>query len=426
MKIAVLSYGSRGDAQPPMVLAYHLAQAGHDVRLALPGDFSGAASALGCSNFAFPFAARAVMTEGQLTTSIRRGRTVAFFREAMQLDLARREAMATAVISASADADLLILPALLEDMGLSVAERHGQRVALAFPSPLWANSTYPHLLFSGWGLPRWLNRFTHTITELGARALIPIINDLRAHLGLTKVRRRPSLAFRRVDPPVFYWVPEKVLPRPKEYGGNHHFTGYWGAPPAVRAALGESRPPEALVRFLAAGPPPLFVGFGSMPVFEPHIIDAVMQATQRLGLRVVYGSGWSDLEVEESAQAIMVGDVDHEWLFPQCAAVVHHGGASTTGAAIRAGVPAVVASVFADQPFWGQRVAALGVGETFRFQHMTAERLQRAVGKAMSTVTAAAATALAQQLGASEDGAVTAARMITEDGETYPIPARLA
>jgi sterol 3beta-glucosyltransferase len=290
---------------------------------------------------------------------------------------------------------------------------------------MWPNSTYPSFLFSAFGLPRWLNRCTHFITELGARQMTGLVNPGRRRLGLPPLRHRPSFSFRRFAPPVFYWVPERVLPRPAGYGDNHHFTGYFSPPPQLRAAFGEAAPSDALTRFLDAGAPPLYAGFGSMPVLDARVMEAIEQASSSLGLRVVYGQGWSET-LTTDPRSLSVREVDHDWLFPRCAASLHHGGAGTTSAALRSGAPSIVASVFADQPFWGGRVAALGAGETFRFQKLTAERLKRTLERVLSEPVRRAARSLADELAAAPDGAVVAAQHIDAHAAGFPIPRDLA
>ena len=426
MKITVLACGSRGDVQPPLSLAHHLLVAGHDVTIAAPADFADAARHLGARVAVIPVDAQAMVNRAGLRESLRRGRTLAFFAEAFEDDVMGGAAGADALLAATEGADLLLVPPLVEDLCVSIAEARRQRVALMLPMPFWPNSSYPSFIFSAWPIPRFLNHATHLAMELGTRPLIGIANALRVRLRLPPMRYRPSVAFRAARPMVFYWVPPQVLPPPAEFGPNHVFTGYWAAPREVRAALGEAAPPDDVVRFVAAGPPPVYVGFGSMPVLDEAVIAEIDDATRALGLRVVYGSGWSAHRGEETTRSIVVGALDHDWLFPRCVAAVHHGGASTTGAAIRAGIPAVIASVFADQPFWGRRVRELGIGDTLRFQRLDGPRLRRALARALAPATCARSRMLARELAGLVDGAELTARIIHEHGAGFAIPTRLA
>jgi UDP:flavonoid glycosyltransferase YjiC (YdhE family) len=423
VKIAVVAHGSRGDVQPPMALACRLIEAGHEVTLVVPSDFADAAGRLGARTIALPAQVRADLDHPAVLGPLRRGETLATFRAGLQIELQRMGPLQDAVVEATEGADLIVAAALLEDICISAAEARQQQITLAFPSPVWPNVSYPHLIVAGSGLPRVLNGASHALFELGALQLLPLINQTRRKLGLRAVRRRPVSAFRRLQPPVFYWVPPQVVPPPVDYGPNHHFTGYWAPPPSLRAALGEQEPSGELRRFLEAGAPPVYVGFGSMPVLDGAISDAVHNVADALGLRVVLGVGWSQFEPRASARVLpLFGSVDHDWLLPRCAAAVHHGGASTTAAAIRAGVPAVVASVFADNPLWGRRGVDLGLGDAFALQRLSATRLRRGLERALAPATQARARMFAAELAAAPEGAQQVARLVGEHEFVVPRP----
>ncbi|MFD5095625.1 glycosyltransferase [Amycolatopsis thailandensis] len=172
---------------------------------------------------------------------------------------------------------------------------------------------------------------------------------------------------RRAETPVLCGFSDAVVPRPKDWPARVHVTGYW-----FLDTPAEWRPEPRLRDFLAAGPPPVYVGFGSMrPSEAERTFAAVRTALRRVGLRGLLAA---DVESEDDLLAIQ--DVPHEWLFPRTAAVVHHGGAGTTAAALRAGVPALVCPVFSDQPYWGDRVSRLGAGpRPLPLRELTADAL---------------------------------------------------
>ncbi|GAA2826562.1 hypothetical protein GCM10020220_014000 [Nonomuraea rubra] len=191
-----------------------------------------------------------------------------------------------------------------------------------------------------------------------------MVNRLRSSvLGLEPLRGSPFAADRRARVPVLCGVSPHVVPRPADWPAHVHLTGYWRLPPAGTGSgiedYLEAGTGSGLDDFLRAGPAPVFVGFGSMVPDEPERVAAeVAGALRRARMRgVVQG-----LPVAEDDDVRVVGEVAHERLFPRTAAVVHHGGAGTTGTALAAGVPNVVCPFFSDQPFWGRRVAALGAG----------------------------------------------------------------
>jgi sterol 3beta-glucosyltransferase len=170
-----------------------------------------------------------------------------------------------------------------------------------------------------------------------------------------------------------------VVPRPADWPDSVEVVGYWW--PAVPPNW---QPSQELTAFLAAGPPPVFVGFGSMGVgVGEQLGPVIMAAVRSAGVRAVVQAGWAELSVAGD-DVLQIGDVPHEWLFPRMAAAVHHAGAGTTGAALRAGLPAVAVPVLADQPFWADRVHRLGAGPApVPFADLAPERLAAAIRAAL-------------------------------------------
>ena len=174
-----------------------------------------------------------------------------------------------------------------------------------------------------------------------------------------------------------YAYSEAVLPRPADWDESSVATGYWflDAPPGWQ-------PQPSLVKFLQDGPLPVYVGFGSMFMNGgAKKTEIVLKALKLAGQRAVLATGWGGLTADNAPEGIYVLDaVPHDWLFPRVAAAVHHGGAGTTGAGLRAGKPMVICPFVGDQAFWGRRVAALGVGPSPIPQaKLTAERLAYAI-----------------------------------------------
>jgi len=175
------------------------------------------------------------------------------------------------------------------------------------------------------------------------------------------------------------------------------------------------QPPSALIDFLQSGSPPVYIGFGSMSNRNPEqTADLIIQALMRTKQRAILLSGWSGLHKSNIPDSIfMIDSVPHSWLFPRVAAVVHHGGASTTAAGLRAGVPSIVIPFFGDQPFWGQRIADLGVGaKPIPRQKLTVERLANAIQEVVTNegIRLRAAT-LGKQI-QTEDGIASAVEII--------------
>jgi vancomycin aglycone glucosyltransferase len=173
--------------------------------------------------------------------------------------------------------------------------------------------------------------------------------------------------------------------------------------------------PADLDTFIANGETPIFVGFGSMPA-AGDVTRRLIGAARAVGRRIVVSKGWADLDlVDDAPDCIGIGDVSHDVLFPRVAAVVHHGGAGTTAAAARAGVPQVITPMFGDQFYWASRIVALGVGATTPHTTMTEESLAGALRQVLASATVIRASSLARQV--RWDGAEIAAQRLTNLGE---------
>ncbi|MFJ9786552.1 glycosyltransferase [Amycolatopsis sp. NPDC101161] len=342
-RVVIIAPGSRGDVQPCVALGRGLAADGDQVRILAAPAFEPLVTAhgLGFGPLSADPGEVLTSTAGQAWTAGRR--PLAFLtglREVLRPVLDR---LLADVHAGTKTADLVLAPTLGflgTHLPVPNVELHYQPgiPTRAFPHPLlpWAAKLGP------WG--RHLS-FT-AVDALAGHLLRPELDRWRAEtLGLSG--KRP-----RRDSPVLCGFSEAVVPRPPDWPARVHVTGYWflDADPGWR-------PDPRLRDFLAAGPPPVYVGFGSMRATEETFVLA-RTALRRAGLRGLLGT---DADFSDD-DLLAVTDVPHDWLFPRSAAVVHHGGAGTTAAGLRAGVPALVCPVFADQPYWGDRVYRLGAG----------------------------------------------------------------
>jgi sterol 3beta-glucosyltransferase len=167
---------------------------------------------------------------------------------------------------------------------------------------------------------------------------------------------------------------------PDDWDENAVVTGYW-----FLDAAAAWQPPAELMAFLEGGPPPVYVGFGSLPSADgEHMTSLVLDALAKSNQRGVLATGWGGLGRRQMPPHVCVIDsAPHDWLFPRMAAVVHHGGSGTTAAGLRAGRPSIVCPAFGDQPFWAHRVHSLGVGPApIPHRSLTADRLAAAVTRA--------------------------------------------
>lgn len=355
MHLVLVTYGTDGDTRPMLALARGLQAAGHQVRLI--GDESGAdlAAAEGVEFTALPGSLKQIMeSDTNLNKAMRSGR--------VGLGEVARTARRTArdwlpvIDAAAAEADVIIGSSVAVYHAISVGESRGiPRFAAGF-QPYLPTADWPPTLLGVTGTPRWLNRpLTAAVNRLIWLSIRAAVNAGRSRLGQPRVWREwsdysalgawsPTLVSTPTD-----WATDRR-------GHRLTVTGDW----PLRS---DSFTPSAeLADFLAGGDPPLFVGFGSMTGFgqETSLVHAVVTAAA--GRRLLLSSGWAALGRDSLPDNVFVlGHTPHDWLFPRCAAVLHHCGAGTTHTAARAGVATVPVPIVADQPFWAGRLQALGL-----------------------------------------------------------------
>jgi len=300
-------------------------------------------------------AADSVMESGKLIASFRR-----------MSEIARRGAVAMIAkgLEAAEGADAILCGVTGVFVGLALAEKLRVPLVQAYNLPLTPTGAFPGVLLPWMSLrPRpFFHRLSHRLTRQIVWTTMRSAGDV-ARQEVLKLSSAPRLGPFDSGPLgdglVLYGYSACSLPRGPEWGERIKVTGAWflGAPSGFV-------PPPALEAFLARGPRPVYIGFGSMNSREPEATARlVFEAARLAGVRVVVSSGWSGLRASAPPEsAVVVGDVPHDWLFERVAAIVHHGGAGTTAAALRAGVPSMAIPFHGDQPFWAGRSAGLGVG----------------------------------------------------------------
>ncbi|MBL8162160.1 MAG: glycosyltransferase family 1 protein [Anaerolineae bacterium] len=405
MNIVLMAFGSRGDIQPFLALAVALRERGHSVSLAAPGDFEAQIGAYGVPYLHIPISNMDFM-QSDFSQKAARGITpatlLALWREVVPE--MRRALLATMhlVTEAVRDADLLISHGFLVPAAYSIHQKTGIPLVLSIAAPVVSSQQFSPVMPP----PPFGKRFLYPLSyQLLVRGVLSFMfqpmHTYRREVGLPKIAAgQVANLLLKAELPVLMHYSKHLAPAATDWNANVRVTGAWPLP-----APPNWTPPEKLSAFLAQGEPPVYVGFGSMPVHEPERTSQMISDALRLaGLRGVLQAGWAGMGHEDD-HLITIGDAPHDWLFPRMAAIVHHGGAGTTHSAARAGKPALVVPFNADQPFWGRRVAELGVGvPQMKRKQLTVERL------------AAALRTLTQDNALRERAAEMGARLRAEDG----------
>ncbi len=361
MRITLLATGSRGDVQPMMALALGLQKAGHRVCLVTNAIYTSLARSYDLE--LRPVAWNPIETLHSQPPPLKFERLGHFFSDLKRSWKSSQDILAQSSRDswqACQDAERLVYCALTP-WGSSIAEKLGIPAMAASLHPLTPTRAFPtQMIPRSLGGP--LNRASYAwFGQLLWLVMRGPINRFRQEvLGLPGLPLAGGIdhVVRTGQAPLLCNLSPTLIPRPPDWPPDVHMHGCWFLP-----APQAWQPPPGLVDFIQSGPAPVYIGFGSM-VYKnaPRFGQAVAQAVRQVEARAVLSCGWGGLQLEGGPQAdlFLIEDAPHAWLLPQMAAVVHHGGAGTTAAGLLAGCPAVVAPYMQDQPFWAQRLYALG------------------------------------------------------------------
>ncbi|SDX30741.1 UDP:flavonoid glycosyltransferase YjiC, YdhE family [Arthrobacter sp. cf158] len=396
MRVLMVAPGTRGDVAPMAGLGSRLQGLGFEVAIAANPAYAPLVVNSGCEFR--PLA-------GDLTELIKQpapgakasGGLLTFWRKLGEY----MESAATGTLAAAEAGADVILANSVAPYAYDIAEAFGIPALGAHLQPTEPSAAYPPVIMnSARSLGAWGNKIIGERAAAGPAPYDAPSARLRKELGLGKLSRAAGeRARRKAGAAILHGISPTVLPRPADWHPGLVMAGYWW--PAVSP---DWQPPADLVDFLADGPAPVFVGFGSSAHIDPGFI---LEATRRAGVRAVVQGANGGVGGILGDDAISVGGIPHEWLFPRVAAVVHHAGAGTTAAGLRAGVPTVGVPVYTDQPLWASRVASLGAGPApIPYKKLSPESLGDAIKAA---VTRGSYAAHAQHVAAGiarEDGTV--------------------
>lgn len=400
MRILMVAPGTRGDVAPLAGLGAVLTRDhGFEVSIAANPNYRNLVSSTGAQFHALDGDMTSLVSPAPPGTKPR----PSDLRRYMAGLTAYMGAAATGTLTAAQSGADVILANGIAPYAHDVGEALGIPAIGAHLQPLEPSSAYPPMAL---GLSRSMtapgNKMLGTLMASARAPYDAPTARIRSELGLPARSRRASEALRRRrGETVLHGFSPSVVRRPRDWHRGLDITGYWW--PHVDPAWA---PDARLLDFLTDGPPPVFIGFGSTGA---HDTQFMLDVVARAGVRaVLQGPDAVDLP-----HAIGVGDVPHEWLLPRMSAAVHHAGAGTTAAALRAGIPSVGVPVFTDQPFWAARVHALGAGpEPIPHGTATVESVAAAVSVAVETPGYAASARHLAGLIAREDGVAPAERAI--------------
>jgi UDP:flavonoid glycosyltransferase YjiC (YdhE family) len=362
MRVALVAAGSRGDVQPLLALGIGLRERGHEVRLAAPAEFEPLVEA---ARLEYRYLPGGPATMRKVSTTAALAREIARSYDENLYELLKKTA------AACRSSDVVIDTAMSHTDAITSS---GVPWCTALLWPITPTAAFPAMLLPDFPIRgvfcRAYNRLTH-------RALTGLAPALARSLGMAPRGLETNWQWFGRDRPGLYAFSPTVVAPPQDWPPNTHVTGYWFWDRAWE-------PPKDLVAFLDRGPAPVAMTLGSLWIFAgPNVVDMAAAAARRVGRRLLLLGG---REGVTPADVLGLDDeVDHAWLFPRVVAVIHHGGAGTTAAAARAGVPQVIVPCYGDQPFWARRMRSLGVAAApIPIRRLTAERLGLALDQVLN------------------------------------------
>jgi UDP:flavonoid glycosyltransferase YjiC (YdhE family) len=414
MKFVLASYGTRGDIEPCVAVGRELLRRGHDVRMAVPPDLSAFAESAGLPAVAYgPDLQEVLDVHREFWTRAFRNfwrirELIKLWRETWEPAAKHWAEMSATLTSLADEADLLFTGLSYQEVAANVAEHHDIPLATLHYFPIRANG---RLLAS---LPAPVARFVMTVYEwLAWRTSKKLDDAQRRELGLPKAKttsprriaERRSLELQAYDEVCFPGLAAEWA----QWNGQRPFVG------ALTMELTTDADDE-VASWIASGTPPIFFGFGSLPVVSPaETVAMIDEACAQLGERALIGSGSSDFSQVANAEHVkVVGVVNYSATFPSCRAVVHHGGAGTTAASLRAGIPTLILSTDLDQTLWGSRVKRLKVGTARRLSTTTRESLVVDLRTILTPQYASRARELSTHMSKSVESISTAADLVED------------
>lgn len=406
MRISIHTLGTRGDVQPYLALAVELARRGHDVQMAAPAQFEAFVTRRAIRFVPLPAQFLALLDSPEGKAAIAGGQGFsAGFKLIKHVKPLMQRLLDEEWQAARAFSPELIVYHPKSVASLHIAQRLGIPAILASPLPGFTPTTAfpsPLLPFRSLGP---LNKASHLLSIHGADLLFgKLIGKWRQDtLGLDGRRTH----CRQVG--TIYAYSPNVLPKPADWDSSILVSGYWFLDDEEHW-----QPPGELSKFLDQGEQPIYVGFGSMPGLDPGVLGrTVIEALAMAGKRGLLATGGGALEVAQVPDHVhVIASAPHDQLFKRVSAALHHGGAGTTGASLRAGLPTIICPFFGDQPFWGRRIAQLGAGPApIDRKRLDVETLAAAFRAAANADTKRRAAVIGEQISA-ERGVHNAAEFI--------------
>ncbi len=374
MNIGIFTYGSRGDVQPFIALALALKQKGHIVLLGAPENFQQTIQDYGVDYQKIDGDLEKLMYEPEIQNLLETGSTIALLKGLQKNADKNSKEVANDLIEGCKKVDFIITTFIPLFYVASIAEKLKKPfVNVILNPPTTPTKEFPYPEFDFLNFPAY-NRFTYKLLNFFIwQAYKKRINTFRNELGLPSCRESLLKTMEENAVPTIYALSKNLMPRPKDWALNYKISGFISLNQEVNQTN------KTIETWLSKGEKPIYIGFGSIPI-PKKLLEMIPQLLSTTNERIILCKGWSitdDLPVSENL--LVIDKADHQWLFSQCKAAIFHGGAGTLATVIKSKLPAIVISIFADQPIWGKIVERKKVGIHIPAKSLTTDKLISAI-----------------------------------------------
>jgi sterol 3beta-glucosyltransferase len=419
MKIAITTLGTRGDLQPFIALGIGLKEIGYDVKIISSKNEENFVRNYGLQFFPINVDIQKIMEGDKIQEMTKGDNPIKFITSHIRGTKSLKDSMLETqkeIWNGCQDSEILIFhPGM--PIPYFIAKEYGKISIMANPFPVISTKEYPSILFyNRIRLGELYNLFTHFVFEklfwILTKSSIKEFwgNTIKSKMNFSEPPMSQQV---KSGMPVINAYSELLFHRPKDWASNIYTTGSWFIQKEP-----EWKPSSELTNFIKSDQTPLYIGFGSMKDKSQfkRTFDIIIMALELSNQRAIVGLGWNSLDYNESIpeRVLLVDNVPFTWLFPQMAAVVHHGGSGTTATGLYAGKPTIIIPFNADQPAWGRRVYELGVGaKPIPKKKLTAEKLASAIIYSLNPKIVKKAEELGQKL-RKEKGVDNAVKIIDD------------
>lgn len=416
MHYCLVTYGSRGDIQPFIALALGLMANGHTVTLAAPGNFKPLADSYGVNIHPLYGDVEMLVNSPLMMKCISTGSNITFVRSMLKETHNMRGPLFDGICEACKAADAIIVVNTCILYVAAIGEKFNKKwLIVQLNPPMIPTKAFPMLMFD---LPdiSWLNPYSYKIINSILWQVSKKDNaEFRQRIGLAPLKGSlyHKIILDRV-PMIHAYSPE-LIAKPLDWEEHFTISGFFTLPKITDDKNLPIALPDGLTEWLNAGTKPLYIGFGSIPFpDEKKLAGMINDILAISATRIVYCLGWSpSSELKSHPNLFIIRQADHGWLLPKCSAAIIHGGIGTVAAVLKAGIPAIVASIFVDQPAWGKIIEQKKLGVHIPWRKLSADTVLKALNKMEQSPIAETIKEVSSRVN-KEDGVGAAVKMIEE------------